>query len=110
LSLFIVCLNVRCIEASILWNDDNWKISYTLVDNSFFLIFSRVTIQLVEHKRVLLQASCCQSVCRSVQWVNCGKMADWMWTLFWVVSEVGQGMDVLNGDGDRQMGSGSFQG
>ena len=41
-----------------------------------------------ERKRVLEQ-SCrlaCLSVCRSVRWVNCGKMADWMWMPFVVVS------------------------
>jgi len=40
------------------------------------------------------------SVCVSVWWVICGKMADWIWMPFGVVSGVGRGMGVLDGVGD----------
>jgi len=36
----------------------------------------------------------------SVQWVNCGKMADWIWNPFWVVSGVGRGIGVLIAQGE----------
>jgi len=36
------------------------------------------------------------SVCLSVRWVICEKMADWIGMLFGVVSGVGWGMDVLD--------------
>jgi len=39
--------------------------------------------------------SVCLSV--SVQWVNYGKMADWFWMPFAVVSGVGSGICVLDG-------------
>jgi len=43
----------------------------------------------------------CLSVCWSDRKVYCGKMADWISMLFWMASEVGQEMGVL----DRGMGS-----
>ena len=36
----------------------------------------------------------------SIQWVNCGKTADWIWMPFGVVSGVCRGMSVLDGVGD----------
>ena len=51
---------------------------------------------------ILVAYPICRSVCRSVQRVNCGKMADWIWMPFGVVSGVGRGMCVLDGGGDRQ--------
>ena len=36
------------------------------------------------------------SVGRSAQWVTYGKMADWTWMPFGVVSGVGRGMGVLD--------------
>jgi len=42
------------------------------------------------------------SVCRSVcPQVYCGKMAEWIWMLFDVMSGVSRGMGVLDGGGDR---------
>jgi len=41
--------------------------------------------------------SVCLSVCRSVRKLYCGKMADWIWMLFGMVSGVGRGMRVLDG-------------
>ena len=38
----------------------------------------------------------------------CGKKADWIRMPFGVVSGVGRGMGVLDGDGDRPRGMGSF--
>ena len=46
----------------------------------------------------------CVCVCK----VYCGKMADWTGMPFGVVSGVGLGMGVLDTDGDRRMGRGSF--
>jgi len=37
------------------------------------------------------------SVCRSVRWAICGKMADWIWRPFGVMSGVGRGMGVSDG-------------
>ena len=37
------------------------------------------------------------SVSLSVQWVNCGRMADWIWVPFGLVSGLGRGMGVLDG-------------
>ena len=52
-----------------------------------------------------------QSVSLSVQKVYCGKMADWIWMPFVVVTGVGQEMAVLDGGGDRrQKGKGQFWG
>jgi len=55
-------------------------------------------MQSTERKWALVQA--CRlahlSVCRSVQWVNCGKTADWIWMSFGVVSKVGRGISVLD--------------
>ena len=48
------------------------------------------------------------SVSRSVHKVYCGKMADWIWMPFGMVSGVSQGMDVLNGGGYCRRGRGSF--
>ena len=45
---------------------------------------------------------------QSVRWVSCGKMADWIWMPFGVVSGVGRGMDVLDGSGDWSKGRGTF--
>jgi len=42
------------------------------------------------------------SVCRSVRRVYCDKMAERIRMPFGVVSEVGRGMGVLDGGGDRQ--------
>jgi len=50
--------------------------------------------------------SVCLSVGQSVWRVNCGKMADWIWMPFGVVSGIG----VLDGGGDRQRKRGSFGG
>jgi len=41
------------------------------------------------------------SVHLSVRWVNCGKMADWIWMAFGVVSGIGHAMGVSDGGGDR---------
>jgi len=50
----------------------------------------------------------CVSDGLSVQKVYCSKMTDWVRMPFGMVSEVGQGMGVL--DGDHQRGRGSFGG
>ena len=58
-------------------------------------------------------ASChmtCLSVCLSVRKVYCGKMGDWIWMLFRVVSGVSQGMDVLDGGPCASRGRGGFWG
>jgi len=47
------------------------------------------------------------SVGRSVYPVG-GKMADWIWMPFGLVSVVGRGIGVLDGGGDCQRGNGSF--
>ena len=44
----------------------------------------------------------CQLVCLLVRKVYCGKTADWIRMPFGMVSGVCRGMDVLDGDGDRQ--------
>ena len=80
------------------------------------LIISRVVIQSIEHKRVLVQAcrlsnlSVSLSFGLSVRWVNRGKTADCIWMLFGVVIRVGRGMSVLDGTGDRPKGRGNFKG
>jgi len=48
------------------------------------------------------------SVGQSVRKVYCGKTADWIRMPFGVVSGVGRGMGVLDGDGDRRREWGSF--
>ena len=40
--------------------------------------------------------------------VSSGKMVDWIWMPFGVVSGVGLGMGVLDFGGDRRRGSGSL--
>jgi len=52
----------------------------------------------------------CRSVCVSVRWVNCGKIAYWIWMLFGVVSWVGRRMGVLDGGGDCPRGRDNFRG
>ena len=51
-----------------------------------------------------------QSVCQSVQWVNCGKTDDWIWMFFGVVNGVGREMDVLYAGGDHRRVRGNFGG
>jgi len=77
------------------------NVYFTLQGND---VISHVDIQSIDRKWVLVQACClshlsvCLSVClsvgrsvyRSVQLVNCGKMADWSWMPFGVVSGVGR--------------------
>jgi len=48
------------------------------------------------------------SVGLSVRKVYCDIMADWIRMLFGVVSGVGRGMDVLDGDSDDQRGRGNM--
>jgi len=62
-------------------------------------IISRVAIQSIERNPVFEQTCCLShlSVGLSIQWVNGGKTADWIWMLFGVVSGVGRGMGVLDG-------------
>jgi len=69
---------------------------------------SRFAKESIECKRLLVQASCLfhLSVGQFVRWVNCGKVADWMWMPFGVVSGVGRGMGVL----DYRRGKGSSGG
>ena len=50
------------------------------------------------------------SVGRSVWKVICGKTAEWIQMPFGMASGVGRGMSVLDGGGDHQRGSGSFDG
>jgi len=49
-------------------------------------------------------------VCVSVQIVYCGKMADWIWMPFGMLTGVSQGIGVLDLDvsGNRPRGMGSF--
>ena len=42
--------------------------------------------------------------------VYCGKMADWIWMPFGMVSGVGRRMVVLDGGGEHQRRRGSFGG
>jgi len=42
------------------------------------------------------------SVCRSVRIVYCGKMAEWIWMPFGMVSWVGRGTGVLDRGVDRR--------
>jgi len=51
---------------------------------------------------------CRRSVCVFVQIVYCGKMANWIWLPFGMVSGVGRGMGVLDGGGERRRGRDSF--
>ena len=58
--------------------------------NMFCGIISRIAIQSIECKQVLVQACClthllvCLTVCLSVQWVNCGKLdLDAIWGGEW---------------------------
>ena len=46
------------------------------------------------------------SVCQSAWKVYCGKMDDWIWMPFGMVSGVGRGMGVLDAGGNRQRGRG----
>jgi len=52
----------------------------------------------------------CRSVCVLVQKVYCGKMADWIWIPFRVVSGVSRGMGVLDGVHVPQRERGGFGG
>jgi len=74
------------------------------------LLAAALSINAVERKQVLLQVChpCHLSVCLSDWEVYCGKMADWIWIQFGVVSGVGRGMGVLDGGGDHRRGRGSF--
>jgi len=58
----------------------------------------------------LVHLSVCWSVGLSVRKVYCGKSTDWIRMLLGVVSEVGRGMGVLDGVGDRWRGRGHFGG
>jgi len=85
-------------------------------DNTMNVTISRVTIQSVEGKQVLVQTcrqshlSVCLSVCRSVglsegctvakRLIGCGRRLGG--------ERVGRGMGVLNGGGDCRRGRGSF--
>jgi len=70
-----------------------------------------LSFNIIEHKcfwNRVVAYPICQSVCRFVQRVYCGKTADCIRISFGVVSEVGRGMGVLDGDGDHQRRKGSF--
>ena len=70
----------------------------------FYLLISRVAIINIKRKQVLVQ-TCSQShlsVGRSDRSVYCDKTADWIWMPFRVMSGLGRGMGVLDGDGDRR--------
>jgi len=41
-------------------------------------------------------------ICQSAWWMNCGKMADWIWMPFGVVIGFSRRMGVLNWGGDRR--------
>jgi len=57
-----------------------------------------LSINTIEHKRVFLQVCrpCHLSDCQSVLWVSCGKMADWIWMLFGMVSGISHRVGVLD--------------
>ena len=79
-------------------------------------VAASISINTEERKRVLEQScrlarlSACRSVCRYLQWVICGKTADWIWVQFVVVSGISRGTGVLYGDGDRRRKRDSFGG
>jgi len=60
------------------------------------LLYNRCK-QLLVQTHLSVGLSVCQSVCPLVQRVYCGKMADWVWMPFGVMSGISRGMGVLDG-------------
>ena len=66
---------------------------------------------LLTHRLAHLSVCLCVGlVCLSVWKVYCGKMADWIRIPLGMVTGVDRGMGVLDRDGDRRRGRGSFGG
>jgi len=75
--------------------------SHSLTASCFYLYsFQPRRLLLIERKRLMLPVA--YTFCQSVRKVYFGNMADWIRMPFGKVSEVGQGMGVLDGDGYRQ--------
>jgi len=70
------------------------SLPFCQITHTVFLAALLGTIQSIERKRMEEQScrichlSVCVSVCHSVQWVICGKTADWIWMPFGMVSAV----------------------